>query len=142
MKKKLIVTILLLLLVVLFFLFLFLFAPKKKKKMECSIDTILIENEANLLYKFTGYGDRVYEQVLFVTLNVTDEELINDYQRIMSENMECGGFELFDDHISYRCDYDLIKGHYYEELENEDGEITFDILKNYYEGEKYTCTYK
>ncbi len=109
--------------------------------MECFSETILIDNEATLRYVFKGFNNIVHEQNLYVRVNITDEELINDYQRIMSENMECGGFEIFDDHISYNCYYDLIKGHYYKELEDKDGDVTFDALRKYYEGENYTCTY-
>ena len=114
----------------------------KNKVMECSASITMIGSDADLKYVFNGKGSIAKEQNLYVKLYTTDVDLINEYQNIMSGNLECGGIEIHDDYISYNCFYDLVKVHYYEELEEDNGELKFETLKKEFENDNFVCVYK
>lgn len=140
MKKRLIIIITCAAL--LLFLFLFLLLKNNNKTMECNIKTNMVDSEAELKYVFKGKNDIAKEQFLYAKLYITDENLINEYQNIISGNLECGGIDIFDNYISYNCYYDLVNEHYYEDLEDEDGDLSFIKLKEAFENDNYICEYK
>ena len=102
----------------------------------------MVGSDAEVLYVFEGVNGIATKQNLFVKLYMTDESLIQEYQNIMKDNSECGGFEIHSDYISYDCYYDLVKEKYYEDLENSDGELLLEALKKDFENDNYVCVYK
>ena len=123
------------------FAFIFYSVPKNRV-MECSSTMTMVGSDAELKYVFNGKGSIAKEQKLYVKLYTTDVDLINEHQNIMSDNLECGGIEIHDDYISYNCFYDLVKVHYYEDLEEDNGELKFESLKNEFENDNFVCVYR
>lgn len=138
-KKNILITLVVLLVIV---LFLFLSKKSKNVTMECSNTMTMIGSDAEVLYVFHGVNGIATEQYLYVKLFITDENLINDYKNIMKDNKECNSIKVNSDSISYDCYYDLVNEHYYEDLENSDGELLLDALKKDFENDNYVCKYK
>ena len=67
---------------------------------------------------------------------------INNYQNIVKDNTECGNIEYSEDYIHYECHYDLVNSDYYNDIEDENGDLLFSVIKSELENDSAVCVYK
>ncbi len=137
--KKVLIPIILIIAIIIFF---FLFNQKDKEMtLECSTRTYLVDGESIQKYIFNGINEIVKTQELQVDLEVNTDELVEDYERILKEDKNCSNLKITGKNITYKCNYDLTKEHYYSDLE-EDGKLYFKIIKESFESNDFICNYK
>ena len=140
MVKKIIIPIFILLFGLLVFL---LFLNKDKETtMECLIRSNLVDGDSEQKYIFKGINDTIKTQELYVDLEVNSEELVNNYERILREDNKCSDIKINGRNITYKCSYDLTKDHYYSDIEDKSGKLSFSKLKESFESNDFICNYK
>ena len=114
----------------------------KETTMECLIRSNLVDGESEQKYIFKGINDTIKTQELYVDLEVNREEIIEDYERILKEDSNCSNIIINGKNITYKCNYDLTKNHYYSDIEDKNGNLSFSKLKDNFESNDFICNYK
>lgn len=138
-KKHIILLLVVVSVVTLLFFFL---NDDKEVVMECRADMTLVDGEALEVYTFYGNGNIVKKETLNVKHYISDNNLIDNYKTIIMDNSTCGDVTVGDGFIVYECNYDLVDSDYYDDIENEKGELLFSTLKIAFENDNFVCNYK
>lgn len=139
MKKIIILSIVIFILIICFIIFRHM---DKEVVLVCNGDYVLIGSQANQEYTFEGINDYINKEKLEVRMFTNDTETVEEYYNIINSNSECSDIITDNDFISYTCIYDLVKDHYYEDLEDEDHKLRFDVIKKKFEEDNFICEYK
>lgn len=142
MKRKYIVALVCILFV--FFLCLLIINNHNNRDvlMKCTSEMAMVGSETKSEYIFKGTKDVVETEELSVYIHAQDSNLIENYREIISSKKECSDISYSDDYISYKCNYDLVKEDYYEDLEDDEGRLLFSVIKENFENDNYVCEYK
>ena len=122
---------------------LYTITKEKDVTMICNLDADLVQSRSIQNYIFKGKNGEVRTEDLSVKIYSDDNDLISEYKRIIDDKSECSDIQVSSDSISYHCFYDLVSDHqYYSDIEEDDGTLSFDKLKNELEKDNYVCSYK
>lgn len=129
------------------FLFLFFLvncssSSVKSSVLECNLNTMIEGSNATIKHVINSENDIAVSDNLSVKAYMTEVSDINAYQNTLTGNLECGGLNIFDDYVSYECYYYLKNNSYYKEIENDDGKVLIEKMKEKLEKEEYICEYK
>lgn len=138
MKRKLIIIFISLIVTLVLFL---VFKNDSEIVMICKKESSMVDGDAYTEYTFKGNSKKVLSQKLFVKLYITTEDLINNYREILKERENCSEIIINSSYISYTCNYDLTKDHFYVDIE-EDGILKFSNLEKVFLEDNYLCEYK
>lgn len=139
MNKKIIISIIFFIIIILLFV---IGTRDTKKVLVCNGDVIVIGGQANQEYTFEGVNGFVKKEKLEVRLIVFDDSSMEEFIEILKNNKDCTDLYITDDFISYTCNYDLEKNHYYAELEDSKNRLPFDVIKEKMEEDNFVCTYE
>ena len=139
MNKKIVISIIFLIIIILLFV---VCSQDVYKTLECNGDVDLIGSHANQTYIFEGKNNYIEKQVLEVRLTANEESLAIEYYDNVKEDETCTDLTRKDNFVSYTCTFDLLKDHYYEDLEDENHRLRFDVIKKSFEEDNFICNYK
>ena len=139
MKFKIVISIIVFIFVVLVYT---IVNQKVYKTLVCNGDFALAEGVSSQEYTFEGVNNYIKTQKLEVILHTTNQDIMDDYLSIVSKNEECHDIIVKEDLLSYICDYDLEKNHYYSSIEDNDGRLSFKTVKEKFEEDSFVCYYK
>lgn len=115
---------------------------KEFKTLVCNGDFALADGISSQEYTFEGDSNYIKKQKIEVIIHTTNKSIIDDYLSILRDNEECHDIVVKEELISYICDYDLVINHFYSSIEDDNGRLSFKVVKSRFEEDSFVCYYK